>query len=92
LLREEKRREILDTPNYSDFGKPPALFDPFTFDLAAAQQRLAEALASSKSVRTGAKGFNIAFGAENETKDALIVSTRDSSRKGRRLLKLPGMI
>ncbi|KIJ29080.1 hypothetical protein M422DRAFT_269604 [Sphaerobolus stellatus SS14] len=35
------------------------LFDPFVFDLAAAERRLVEALAPSNSVRNGAERFNL---------------------------------
>jgi hypothetical protein len=53
------KREILECPNYKDFRKPPALFDPATFDLDAASNRLTTALASTNSVRSGAKKFTV---------------------------------
>jgi hypothetical protein len=57
--RAEKKHEILDCPNYKAFGKPPALFDPDKFDLAAVKERVAAALSSSNSVRSGAKKFHM---------------------------------
>ena|ERR1700733_9052521 len=56
------KREVLECPNYKDFGKPPALFDPALFDLQAATDRLAAALASTNSVRSGAKKFTMPMG------------------------------
>lgn len=56
------KREVLVCPNYKDFGKPPALFDPAIFDLQAATDRLAAALASTNSVRSGAKKFTMPMG------------------------------
>ncbi|KAJ8085003.1 hypothetical protein PM082_003780 [Marasmius tenuissimus] len=53
------KRKILENPNYDAFGKPPALFDPFRFDLAWAKDNLSAALASSNSVRQGMRGFVI---------------------------------
>ncbi|PCH36348.1 hypothetical protein WOLCODRAFT_20487 [Wolfiporia cocos MD-104 SS10] len=53
----EWKREVLATPNYDTFGKPPSLFDPDAFDLPAASARLAEALSSPNSVRWGAKKY-----------------------------------
>uniref|UniRef100_A0A0W0G8U0 Uncharacterized protein n=1 Tax=Moniliophthora roreri TaxID=221103 RepID=A0A0W0G8U0_MONRR len=50
---KEKKREILSSPNYQYFVKPPALFDPDKFDMGWTKERLAEALASSNSVRSG---------------------------------------
>ena len=58
-LRVAKKREVLETPNYKSFGKPPSLFDPAVFDIKAARERLSEALSSSASVRSGAKTFNM---------------------------------
>ena len=56
------KREVLECPNYKDFGKPPALFDPAVFDFNAASARLATALASTNSVRSGAKKFTMPIG------------------------------
>uniref|UniRef100_A0A8H7Y0B2 Plasmid pRiA4b Orf3-like domain-containing protein n=1 Tax=Psilocybe cubensis TaxID=181762 RepID=A0A8H7Y0B2_PSICU len=55
----EMKREILATPNYNSFGKPPSLVDPAVFDLDAAKARVAEALSSTTSVRSGAKKFHM---------------------------------
>ncbi|KAF9051930.1 MM3350-like domain-containing protein [Panaeolus papilionaceus] len=55
------KREILETPNYKSFGKPPALFDPSSFDLEATKKRVADALNSASSVPSGAKQFTIPF-------------------------------
>jgi len=57
--RAAKKREVLETPNYKHFGKPPSSFDPAVFDIQAARERLSEALSSSASVRSGAKTFNM---------------------------------
>ncbi|EAU85675.2 hypothetical protein CC1G_10947 [Coprinopsis cinerea okayama7 len=61
----KKKREILKSPNYTGFaGKastPPSLFDPAHFDIEAARARLAEALSSTNSVRSGSKKFNMPF-------------------------------
>ncbi|CCM00254.1 uncharacterized protein FIBRA_02283 [Fibroporia radiculosa] len=46
---------------HTSFGKPPSLFDPDTFDLAGANARLAEALATQNSVRSGAKKYHMPF-------------------------------
>ncbi|KIJ62904.1 hypothetical protein HYDPIDRAFT_93487 [Hydnomerulius pinastri MD-312] len=59
IAQNKKKREILDTPNYKSFGKPPSLFDIEAFDISAANERLAAALASPNSVRTGAKSFKM---------------------------------
>jgi hypothetical protein len=55
-------REVLECPNYKDFGKPPALFDAAVFDINATSERLAAALASTNSVRSGAKKFTMPVG------------------------------
>ncbi|KAF8802479.1 hypothetical protein BYT27DRAFT_7196671 [Phlegmacium glaucopus] len=55
----EKKREILQCPNYKSFGKPPSLFDPATFDVQAARGRLLEALSGPNSVRSGSKKFSM---------------------------------
>lgn len=57
--RAEKKREILQCPNYKYFGKPPSLFDPAVFDIQAAQNRLSEALGGPNSVRSGSKKFSM---------------------------------
>jgi hypothetical protein len=57
--RVEKKREILQCPNYKYFGKPPSLFDPAVFDIQAAQNRLSEALGGPNSVRSGSKKFSM---------------------------------
>ncbi|KAL0954366.1 hypothetical protein HGRIS_003357 [Hohenbuehelia grisea] len=59
--KQKKKREVLETPNYKDFGKPPSLFDPANFDLEATALRLSDALSSHNSVRTGAKQFSMPF-------------------------------
>ncbi|KAI3622105.1 plasmid p 4b orf-3 family protein [Moniliophthora roreri] len=51
--QDDEKREILSSPNYQYFVKPPALFDPDKFDMGWTKERLAEALASSNSVRSG---------------------------------------
>ncbi|KAJ3506328.1 hypothetical protein NLJ89_g6927 [Agrocybe chaxingu] len=57
----KKKKEILDTPNYKSFGKPPSLFNPDVFDIQAANERLAEALGGPSSVRSGSKKFMMPF-------------------------------
>jgi hypothetical protein len=57
--RIKKRREILDCPNYKDFGKPPSLFDIDAFDIDQANGRLTAALSSPNSVRTGMRAFTM---------------------------------
>lgn len=42
--RVEKKREILQCPNYKYFAKSPSLFDPAVFDIQTVQSRLSEAL------------------------------------------------
>ncbi|PPQ90817.1 hypothetical protein CVT25_012137 [Psilocybe cyanescens] len=64
--KAEKKREILSTPNYDSFGKPPSLFDPAVFDLGAAKERVAEALSSTSSVRAGSKKFHMPFAHDGE--------------------------
>jgi len=59
IEKTAKRREVLETPNYRYFGKPPSLFDPAVFDIKAAKERLSEALSSSASVRSGAKTYHM---------------------------------
>lgn len=54
--RRQKIREILAAPNYTDYGKPAVLFTFDNFDEALTRRRLSEALASTASVRSGAKG------------------------------------
>ncbi|KAJ8692588.1 hypothetical protein PTI98_009886 [Pleurotus ostreatus] len=57
--KQAKKREILDSPNYEGFGKPPALFDVTHFDINAAHEGLSAALASTNSVRSGAKTYTM---------------------------------
>ncbi|KAF7424461.1 hypothetical protein PC9H_009768 [Pleurotus ostreatus] len=57
--QQAKKREILDSPNYEGFGKPPALFDVTHFDINAAHEGLSAALASTNSVRSGAKTYTM---------------------------------
>ncbi|KAL4257934.1 MUB1/samB family protein [Pleurotus pulmonarius] len=57
--KQAKKREILDSPNYKGFGKPPALFDVTFFDINAAHERLSAALASTNSIRSGAKTYTM---------------------------------
>ncbi|KAF9524876.1 hypothetical protein CPB83DRAFT_897543 [Crepidotus variabilis] len=80
----KKKKEILETPNYKAFGKPPSQFDPFGFDIQAARDRLAEALGTTNSVRSGAKQFSmpIAPGAQNS------MEQRDSKwlKKGQKIV------
>ncbi|KAF9565343.1 hypothetical protein CPC08DRAFT_759537 [Agrocybe pediades] len=57
--KAKMKREILDSPNYTFFGKAPALFDPDSFNEDEARERLAEALSSSGSVRAGPKKFTM---------------------------------
>ncbi|KAL0564227.1 hypothetical protein V5O48_017823, partial [Marasmius crinis-equi] len=59
--QRDTKRKILEQPNYKAFGKPPALFDPFRFDIAWAKDNLARALASSNSVRSGMRSFVMPF-------------------------------
>jgi len=58
-FRYKKKKEILASPNYSAFGKPPSQFDPFAFDIKAARERLSDALGATSSVPSGAKKFTI---------------------------------
>ncbi|PPQ73856.1 hypothetical protein CVT24_012246 [Panaeolus cyanescens] len=53
--------QVLQSPNYKSFGKPIAQFDPSSFDLVATKARVAEALNTTNSVRTGAKQFTVPF-------------------------------
>ncbi|KDQ24707.1 hypothetical protein PLEOSDRAFT_170308 [Pleurotus ostreatus PC15] len=57
--KQAKKRETLDSPNYEGFGKPPALFDVTHFDINAAHEGLSAALASTNSVRSGAKTYTM---------------------------------
>lgn len=59
LNRRAKIRELFSQPNYDDYLKPFVSMD--TFDMAIAQRRLAAALGSAASVRTGAKAYHIPF-------------------------------
>jgi len=65
LKKVERKRKILGSPNYKAFGKPPSLFDPDSFSIKDAEARLAEALASTNSVRSGAKVFNMPIAPES---------------------------
>ncbi|KAK7040211.1 hypothetical protein VNI00_010017 [Paramarasmius palmivorus] len=55
--QREKKRTILDSPNYKDFRKPPLLFNPHKFDIDRATEALAAALGSGASIRAGMKSF-----------------------------------
>ncbi|KDQ60453.1 hypothetical protein JAAARDRAFT_67997 [Jaapia argillacea MUCL 33604] len=57
----EEKRKILQSPNYSDYKVPASAFDHTKFDLKLATTRLNAALASSKSVPSGAKVYNMPF-------------------------------
>lgn len=56
-----KRGTSWKAPNYKHFGKPPALFDPDSFNVEEAKERLANALSTSSSVRAGAKKFTMSI-------------------------------
>ncbi|KAI3622235.1 hypothetical protein WG66_016060 [Moniliophthora roreri] len=55
--QREKKREILECPNYKDFRKPPLLFNPYTFDMNRGIELLGAALESGNLVRAGMKSF-----------------------------------
>ncbi|KAL0564228.1 hypothetical protein V5O48_017824 [Marasmius crinis-equi] len=63
-IQRDKKREILQSPNYKAFGKPPALFDPFKYDITWAKDNLSTALASTNSVRSGMRSFRMPFTSE----------------------------
>ncbi|GBE89604.1 MM3350-like domain-containing protein [Sparassis latifolia] len=79
----EMKREILACPNYNAFGKPPSLFDPDSFSLPEAAKRLADALGSANSVRSGAKVFNMPI-APDGVADAF---KRMHLKKGQHIMK-----
>lgn len=51
--RRSKIQEILQASNYSDFGKPPLLFDPDNFDERSAHERLTSSLGVPVTVQSG---------------------------------------
>ncbi|KAK7040216.1 hypothetical protein VNI00_010022 [Paramarasmius palmivorus] len=55
----KKRRNVRFclVPNYENYKKSPVLFDVDNYDMEWAREKLAEALASSNSVRTGMRKF-----------------------------------
>ncbi|PPQ73854.1 hypothetical protein CVT24_012244 [Panaeolus cyanescens] len=61
--KAKMKREVLEQPNYKKFGKPPALFDPFKFDIDEAKARVQDALNTSSSVPSGAKEYLTPMGA-----------------------------
>ncbi|KII85084.1 hypothetical protein PLICRDRAFT_331059 [Plicaturopsis crispa FD-325 SS-3] len=67
--KAEKKREILSCPNYKEFGKPPSLFNPDAFDITQATERLASALSSTNSVRSGAKIYTMPIAPTEEFND-----------------------
>jgi hypothetical protein len=84
--RYKKKKEILDAPNYNHFGKPPSQFDPFSFDIEAARERLRVALATSNSVRSGAKKFTMPINPDGE--DIITEREKMSLKKGQELVKI----
>ena len=86
MSRYKKKKEILETPNYNHFGKPPSQFDPFAFDIEAARERLREALATTNSVRSGAKKFTMPIIPDGE--DIITEREKKSLKKGQELVKI----
>ncbi|KAF8294828.1 hypothetical protein DL93DRAFT_2173943 [Clavulina sp. PMI_390] len=56
-----KVREILTSPNYEDYSKPASEFNFDVFHAELAERRLADALASKASERSGARSFTTQF-------------------------------
>ncbi|KZV87163.1 hypothetical protein EXIGLDRAFT_652444 [Exidia glandulosa HHB12029] len=82
MQRQTKNQEILKQPNYREFGKELARFDPRFFDKVHAEQCLAEALASRNSVRSGAKSFTTPLREDVDPDEANMIAHKPKRGQG----------